>query len=410
VFNEWIYCTGKRGFQKFEKGEEDSSIGRKGWGWNIPAAKLMTTSLTVFVCSTYSDLSKEREAVLDAIRRLQLQHDSMEFFGARSDQPIEACLMEVRRSNVLLVIVGHRYGTLVPELEVSFSEAEYREAYRLNKPCLVYLRGDDVPVLPKDMERDPDKLRALETWKVDLQKRHTVATFRHSNDLAVQVAADLARTIRDLEKGARTREQAQIDSPAHFLDEVAALVSKAIEQGAPEAALLSSIRRSVSTVVSEAQHVEATVFLSYAVADRNIVEQVAKGLKDAGIRESFDVDVWFDVDVLQPGGNWVQEIERGMDSADFIAYFISKSSVVGESWPQRELQIALSRQISGEGGPVILPILLEDAEVPPLLKSIQWLDMRDGDVEKGVGNLLRTIRRYARDGNDEKGVSKYLRI
>ena len=76
----------------------------------------MTTSLTVFVCSTYSDLSEERKAVLDAIRRLQLQHDSMEFFGARSDQPIEACLEQVRCSNVLVVIVGHRYGTLVPEL------------------------------------------------------------------------------------------------------------------------------------------------------------------------------------------------------------------------------------------------------------------------------------------------------
>ncbi len=37
-------------------------------------------SFTVFVCSTFSDLSQEREGVLDAIRRLKLQHDSMEFF------------------------------------------------------------------------------------------------------------------------------------------------------------------------------------------------------------------------------------------------------------------------------------------------------------------------------------------
>ena len=88
----------------------------------------MKSPLTVFVCSTYSDLSEEREAVLDAIRRLQLQHDSMEFFGARADQPIETCLAEVRRSNILVVIVGHRYGTLVPELGISFSEAEYKGA------------------------------------------------------------------------------------------------------------------------------------------------------------------------------------------------------------------------------------------------------------------------------------------
>jgi len=333
--------------------------------------------------------------VLDAIRRLQLQHDSMEFFGARSDQPIEACLEEVRRSNVLVVIVGHRYGTLVPESGVSFSETEYREGYQLKKPCLVYIRDDNVPILPKDMELNPDKLRSLKTWKGTLRKRHTVATFQQKNDLAVQVAADLGRTINELQKAERTREHAQIDSPAQLLDEVAVLVSKAIEQGASEAALLSSIRRSVSTVVSEAQHVETTVFLSYAVADRDIVHQVARGLQGAGIRP------WFDVDVLQsggiqPGANWVQEIERVLDSADFIAFFISKGSVGDESWAQQAIQIVLSRQLSGEGGPRLLSILLEDAEVPPLLKQIQWLDMRDGDVEKGVGRLVEVIRHYSR--------------
>jgi Domain of unknown function (DUF4062) len=47
----------------------------------------MMASFTVFVCSTISDLSQEREKVLDAIRRLKLQHDSMEFFGARAERP-----------------------------------------------------------------------------------------------------------------------------------------------------------------------------------------------------------------------------------------------------------------------------------------------------------------------------------
>jgi hypothetical protein len=90
------------------------------------------------VCSTFSDLSQEREAVLDAIRRLKLQHDSMEFLGARAEQPIEICLEEVRASDVLVVIVSHRYGSIVPELGISYSEAEYSEGFRLRKPCLVY--------------------------------------------------------------------------------------------------------------------------------------------------------------------------------------------------------------------------------------------------------------------------------
>lgn len=97
----------------------------------------MKPTLRVFVCGTVRDLGDEREGVLDAIRRLQLQYDSMEYFGARADQPIETCLQEVRQCNILVVIVGHRYGSLVPDMNVSFSEAEYNEGYGLSKPCLV---------------------------------------------------------------------------------------------------------------------------------------------------------------------------------------------------------------------------------------------------------------------------------
>ena len=109
----------------------------------------MNTSLVIFVCSTYSDLAEERSSVLKGIQRLQLQHDSMEFFGARTEAPVDICLEEVRRSDVIVIIVGLRYGSLVPGTDVSFSEAEYNEAYRLRKPCLVYVRDENVPILPR---------------------------------------------------------------------------------------------------------------------------------------------------------------------------------------------------------------------------------------------------------------------
>src|SRR3954452_21201377 len=96
--------------------------------------------MRIFLCSTYSDLVTERQAVVGAIRELQLQHKAMEFFGARADRPIEVCLAGVAKSNILVVIVGHRYGSVVPGQSISFSEAEYKEAQRLNKPCLVYMR------------------------------------------------------------------------------------------------------------------------------------------------------------------------------------------------------------------------------------------------------------------------------
>src|SRR5262249_40535873 len=149
-----------------------------------------------FICSTFADLSTEREAVLDVVRRLQLQHGSMEFFGARSQRPIETCLDEVRKSDVLVVIVGRRYGTIVPTFNVSFTEAEYAEGFRLGKPCLVYMKDENGPATVEHTEPDPDALLRLNLWKRNLLDRHTVARFATGQMLAVQVAADLSRTIQ----------------------------------------------------------------------------------------------------------------------------------------------------------------------------------------------------------------------
>ena len=171
------------------------------------------------------------------------------------------------------------------------------------------------------------------------------------------------------------------------MDEITELISHALKQGAIEKELLSSIRHAISAATTEAQKFSATVFLSYASTDRDIVRQVASGLTNAGIR------VWFDEFSLKPGSEWVREIERGLDAADFIVFFISPNSV-GSGWAQKELQIALHRQISGESEPMIylffsnpLPFLL--------LRDIQWLDMTDKSIDQAVDEIVDAIKYFA---------------
>jgi TIR domain len=115
---------------------------------------------------------------------------------------------------------------------------------------------------------------------------------------------------------------------------------------------------------------------------------VADGLSASGVR------VWLDKVNLIAGVNWMQEIERELSAADFIAFFISPNSV-GRGWAMQEIQIALHRQLSGEGGAVILPVILKDADVPPLLRQFQWIDLRGGEIEKGVSQLLDAIHHWS---------------
>lgn len=164
----------------------------------------MNPTLRVFLCGTFADLSGERKAVLDAVERLGMQRGSMELFGAQADQPIDVCLREVRQSDVLIIIVAHMYGTLVPGDQVSFSEAEYREGYLLGKPCLVYLKSEEVPTLPRHFESDPEKLTLLHKYRDLLRSRHTYCTYADSSTLAVQVVSDLVRTKEQIANGGLT--------------------------------------------------------------------------------------------------------------------------------------------------------------------------------------------------------------
>jgi outer membrane protein assembly factor BamB len=153
------------------------------------------STTTVFVCGTYTDLGEERGKVLDAITQLQVLHRSMELFGARPQQPIEVCLAEVRRSQLIVVIIGDRYGSVAPGREVSFSEAEYLEACQLGLPCLVYFRSNS-----SNDFNDSDDRNSLKRWKAQLARSHTVFHFRDASELAVQVVIDVSREMLVLTK------------------------------------------------------------------------------------------------------------------------------------------------------------------------------------------------------------------
>ena len=351
----------------------------------------MKEKLTVFLCSTYVDLSEEREQILNAIRKLQLQHDSMEFFGARSNQAIETCLEEVRRSDLLVVVVGHRYGSLVPGREHSFSEAEYVEGHRLGKPCLVYLRSDEVPVLPKFVERDPDNLRRLERWKSILHQRHTVAQFLDAYDLALQLSADIAHTIQSIQEA--VKEEPPVTkklSPDSTMAEVADLFHGAVEQGIAEDRVLSAMRRALTSLIAEEGTRPPTIFLSYSHEDKKIVSEVAKELKNAGM------NVWFDLSEIRWGDSLRERIDRGLDSADYLVFFMSPSSM-SKAWPRAELNAIISRQLSGDRGAMVLPILLEETDIPPVLRDIRYLDLQDKDVKGRAKELIDAIRHHMKN-------------
>ena len=97
---------------------------------------------TIGILSTDYDLKYEREAVQEFLSENKVKVHAFE----RSDFNIEpftntydACLIAIDRIDIAIVIINKRYGSLVKDLNLSITEAEYNAAYEKKKiiiPCV----------------------------------------------------------------------------------------------------------------------------------------------------------------------------------------------------------------------------------------------------------------------------------
>jgi len=151
----------------------------------------------VFVSSTYKDLKAHRAAVDEVLRRMQLEGILMEHFGSRGDEPGPVCEEEILRCDALVGIYAWRYGWTPAPDGPSITECEFDLARRVGKTCLCYIVDDDHPWPPAlmDTANAAERLAELKC-KVSRLVR---STFTTPDNLAKQVAADIARELRRLD-------------------------------------------------------------------------------------------------------------------------------------------------------------------------------------------------------------------
>jgi len=104
--------------------------------------------LRVLISST-GDLQDERDAAEAGLKEIEILGDRFEFWPALSEPPIGVCMRRVYRSDAIVLILGKRYGSLIPDLDISYTHAEYRHADQFSKPIFVYL------IKMPDSEREP---------------------------------------------------------------------------------------------------------------------------------------------------------------------------------------------------------------------------------------------------------------
>jgi TIR domain len=124
------------------------------------------------------------------------------------------------------------------------------------------------------------------------------------------------------------------------------------------------------------------IFVSYARLDKPFVDRLTSDLAKAG------VPLWRDVDEIEPGTNWPQQISTAVSRAVGLIYVSSRNSVLSP-WIEKELQEMIAK--SGQVFPIVLDN--EGAEnMPSSLKEIQWVDFRE-DYNASIAKLRESISR-----------------
>jgi tetratricopeptide (TPR) repeat protein len=169
------------------------------------------TTLRAFLSSTSVDLRPYRTRIASLVESLGQFAVTMDRFPLRPDlDAITVSLDELHASDLYILILAWRYGTIPDGHMLSVTHEEYREARRLNEqrraagqpglPCFVFLAADTTE---KDTDqfllaqRDSEHYKQLLAFRAEVQQ-HLVGAFVSLDDLVDRVAAALNRYLIDL--------------------------------------------------------------------------------------------------------------------------------------------------------------------------------------------------------------------
>ncbi|GMT98292.1 hypothetical protein KH5H1_24110 [Corallococcus caeni] len=102
----------------------------------------MHRKLQIFISSTYVDLIDERQAAVDAVLKSGHIPAGMELFAAGSKSQMETIKRWIDESDIYMLILGSRYGSIEPQSAKSYTHMEYEYALSMKKPLFAVVLSE----------------------------------------------------------------------------------------------------------------------------------------------------------------------------------------------------------------------------------------------------------------------------
>ncbi|MGA7192851.1 MAG: toll/interleukin-1 receptor domain-containing protein [Anaerolineales bacterium] len=112
-------------------------------------------------------------------------------------------------------------------------------------------------------------------------------------------------------------------------------------------------------------------FISYSHVNRDFAIKLAKALRAA------EYAVWFDQLDIPAGARWDDEVENALRDCSIFMVILTPASIASEN-VKDEIGYAIDH------GKRILPVLLEDCDVPLRLRRFQYVDFTAKSFEQGL--------------------------
>src|ERR1700754_3571542 len=122
------------------------------------------------------------------------------------------------------------------------------------------------------------------------------------------------------------------------------------------------------------------IFLSHNRADKGIARRLGAQLRLVG------ADVWLDEWQIRAGDSIPGRMNEGLGAVDTLVALWSSDATRSE-WMRAELEAAITRGMADENLRVI-PVVLDDTPLPPLLQRHKRVDLRDGDEIRAVNEVM----------------------
>ncbi len=118
------------------------------------------------------------------------------------------------------------------------------------------------------------------------------------------------------------------------------------------------------------------VFIIYAKEDQAVASEIANLIRESGM------EPWLDVENITAGQIWMDEMAKALDESAMAVVLVSQN-LNKSTYASKELKSAISDlEANDKKSSPLIPILIDDSEMPSSISHIQFVDFKKDDAKK----------------------------